>query len=552
MQVGFIRGAARASALSSALLLSLAVPVAHGQQPPDGPPAAAAPGALATLPEAPPSDAAPADPPRAEAAAADKDKDHGPQTPQTPPTPPTTPPTNQAQEPNAQAEQGAAATAATATLAAPNMMGDLLGAGRSTAFFYQRTRGNVFINGTGATSIFNPKVADNNSPVPEDRVAFRYNYFSRALAVTGDSGEAFFDPSLGLSRFGAPRFRGVVATRKYDVQDYTFSGEKTFFDGMFSVEVRVPFSHTVGHDQNLSVARVSRVGEDQDFESGRSIIGTEATPQDTLGTTDTEFGDMMVIFKALAYQSKTFYFSGGASVTVPTAPDTRVKVNDFLGDNSDNDIEIERRREFNISNDTWALSPFLAALWAPNDRFFAHGFLQFDIPLNHSTIFYSEAPVINTEPSELNLTPLFTTDSINEQTLMQVDVGTGYWLMHDRENGWLTGIAPTLELHYTTTLDNADIRTLPVAQQTSNLAVVGPQGQPISEPHPQVGNLRNRVDILDMTVGATFELGSRATVAAGVAFPLLQGDNRTFDYEVLLEVNYYFGPGRRSPAPQNQ
>ena len=82
--------------------------------------------------------------------------------------------------------------------------------------------------------------------------------------------------------------------------------------------------------------------------------------------------------------------------------------------------------------------------------------------------------------------------------------------------------------------------------------MVGPQGQPVPEPHPQVGNLRNRVDILDMTVGATFEFGKKATVAAGVAFPLLQGDNRTFDYEFLLEVNYYFGPGRRSPAPQFQ
>src|SRR5439155_23720858 len=136
-------------------------------------------------------------------------------------------------------------------LAAPNMIGDLLGAGRSVSFFYQRTQGSVFLNGTGSTNVINPKVADNNSPVPQDRLSIRYNFFHDALKVVGDSGQQVFDPSLGVSQFSAPRFRGIARTKTYDVHDFTFSGEKTFWDRAVSVEMRIPFSSTLSHHLDL-------------------------------------------------------------------------------------------------------------------------------------------------------------------------------------------------------------------------------------------------------------------------------------------------------------
>ena len=119
----------------------------------------------------------------------------------------------------------------------------------------------------------------------------------------------------------------------------------------------------------------------------------------------------------------------------------------------------------------------------------------------------------------------------------------GYWVMRRPGCQWLTGIAPTLELHYTTTLDNADIRVLPIANKSGGLSVVGPNGAPVAEPNSTVGNLRNRVDILDLTVGTTFEFNSRATLAAGFAFPLKGSSDRTFDWEFQLQLNYYFGCG---------
>ena len=429
----------------------------------------------------------------------------------------------------------------------------MLGAGRSLSFFYQRTMGSVFINGTGATNISNPSVAENNSPVPEDRVYFRYNFFKDALSVVGDSGAMFFDPSLGLGSNGGPRFRGITTTKNYDFHEFTFGGEKTFCDGRCSVEVRVPFSNSLASDLNLSVAKITNRGADIDNDSTESIVDTVSTPQNTLGTSDTEFGNMTVILKGLAYQSSHLAISGGASIGIPTGRDTRVRVTDFLGDFSDNDIEILRARDFHISNDTWSLSPFVAFLATPTERFFAQGFLQFDFPLNESRIDYTEAAIINTEPGEVHFDSLLASDSIREQTLMQVDLGTGYWLIKNRHDSWLTALAPTLELHYTTTLDNADLRVLPIAPKSGNLAVVGPGGAPIPEPNPIVGNQRGRVDILDLTFGATFVIGDRLTVANGFSFPLRSGDDRTFNWEYLLQINYYFG-GPRNPerfAPPN-
>jgi hypothetical protein len=60
------------------------------------------------------------------------------------------------------------------------------------------------------------------------------------------------------------------------------------------------------------------------------------------------------------------------------------------------------------------------------------------------------------------MTPPFTVHrNIDEQSLFQFDLGVGYWLYRNPEGHRLTGLAPTIELHYTTTLDNADLITPP-------------------------------------------------------------------------------------------
>ena len=120
------------------------------------------------------------------------------------------------------------------------MFGNLLGAGRSVSFFVNRTSGSGFINAVGSTNLVNPAVADNNSPVPADRVYFRYNHFADALSVTGVSSQ----PPV-LIPGTPPVTLALPATKQYNTDQYTFGFEKTFFDKRASVEFRIPFSTTL-------------------------------------------------------------------------------------------------------------------------------------------------------------------------------------------------------------------------------------------------------------------------------------------------------------------
>jgi hypothetical protein len=445
-------------------------------------------------------------------------------------------------EPTLGAEQAVAGPGGEVALSAPNMLGHLLFGSRSVTFRYNRAAGPVNVSDFGSTSIVNPAVADDNSPLPLDRAGFRFNYFDRAQQVTG---------------FGAPVFNAAgvgtafPVTKNYNVETYTFNVEKTFLDGLGSVELRVPFSTGLSSNLNLSASQVSGpAGTDGAFP-------VTATPAQTLGSNGTQFGNMTLIFKGLAYSCQRLSLSGGVALGIPSGDDTTVAITDYSGGTTQGAATIQRVRTVHIDNETWSLSPYVAYLATPTERLFAQGFLQFDFPLNDSTINYSNvyprgsafplpAPLVRFP----TLNPPFSVrGGIQEQALMQVDVGSGFWLLRDPSRRWLTGLAPTLELHYTTTLKNASIVTLPA----DNLLQIDPTkpGHLIQEQPPQVGNQRNRMDILDMTAGVTFLLSDRATVATGFAFPLRSGDNRTFDWEYLLQLNYYFGggPSARRFAP---
>lgn len=455
-------------------------------------------------------------------------------------------PTQPSAIPTLPAEQ-AVASVGESFAGAPNMIGDLLGAGNSISFFYERSQGAVFIFGTGSTSIINPKVSENNSPVPQDRVSFKYNFFENALHITGDSGILVPAPDLGLrtTTIGQqlPRFRSLLVNRDFDEQDFTFSFEKTFFDRQASVELRIPFGRTLSRDLDLKAASVVGTGRDQDGDTQNALI-TNPSPMNTLGNTGNELGNVSLIFKGLLYQNQTLAVSSGFSLNIPTARANHVKVTDFLGDDFDNSVEVERQREFTVFNETWALSPFAAVIVQPTRRSFIQSFLQFDIPLNKSTILYSETPLINREPFEILFDPLSTSDRIREQSLMKLDLSFGYWLINRPNAAWLTGIAPTLELHYTTTLNNADIRTLPIAPKSVPDSNFTNGLRPITalETPPQVGNLNNRLDVLNLTLGTTFEIANRATIATGFVIPLKGGSDRTFDFEFQLQLNWRFGP----------
>jgi hypothetical protein len=123
--------------------------------------------------------------------------------------------------------------------------------------------------------------------------------------------------------------------------------------------------------------------------------------------------------------------------------------------------------------------------------------------------------------------------TIEDQSLLQLDIGGGYWLYRNPMAQYVTGIASLLELHYTTTLEDADILTF--------------QPQPVlfefdratREFPTRVGNLANRVDFLNLTIGGVIEIDRDATLAVGYVAPLRDDFDRTFDGELNVQFNLY-------------
>lgn len=484
----------------------------------------------------------------------------------------------------------------------PNMIGDLLNAYRSVQFQYNGGGDFSPILSAGATTIRNNKVAENNSAVPRTRFSFRYNYFHNANTVQGFERTSQTTEVSNFSEFaGNPQSQNVniplVApkTESYDAHLYTFAFEKTFLEEMASLEVRIPFANTLDSTQNFIGAQPipgtgAPAGVTQFLDNNLGFVPvnvpTGAAPllgpgSDVLGQTDTELQDLTFILKMVLLQDTAgrspFLVSGGLGFTAPTAQNVNVTVVDTYDDGQGfepfvtdpslappfNTAPLDvfnvgalgsatnfRRRDIEIENEIWSLSPFLAAVLTPTDRSFINGFAQVAIPLNSAEVRYRERRVdlvardIFPNATGVNSAGLMfgpngsegdfrQTANLEEQTLLQLDIGGGYWLYRNRCAQYITGIASLLELHYTTSLDDADIVTFQSAPALLNSGLNSVEGP------TQIGNLSNRIDILNLTVGGVLELSNTATLAVGYVTPLRDEFDRTFDGELNVQFNLY-------------
>ena len=144
---------------------------------------------------------------------------------------------------------------------APNMIGDAFGPG------FLINNNELFASPGG--NVGSSKIAENSSPVPRDRVYLNYSYFD-----------------------GVPLLPNGV-----NVNRFTPGFEKTFFDGMSSIEVRTPFASTLSN--------TLFVNDPNDVSSA-------------------EFGNVTLFLKQLLYTSDTLAFSGGLGLALPTASDVTV------------------------------------------------------------------------------------------------------------------------------------------------------------------------------------------------------------------------------------
>lgn len=348
-------------------------------------------------------------------------------------------------------------------------------------------------------------VSENNTPLARDRYYFLYNHFSDVFTTTAFS-------------TGSAAFR----SRSWDVDRYTLGFEKRLPDGNWSLEVRVPFSSTLDPGLTLDVS-------------------------DNLGNRELAWGNISVILKEVVYQSSKLALSVGLGVETPTAPNSKVRLTEFAqvfnGTTGVTTENLIRFKDLRVDNDAVHLTPFLAMIYAPNESWFLQSFLQVNCPTDSNDVTYTDQ-LVDLQQLDPNTTsnfgPTTTRRAFGEQTLLQWSLAMGYWMVRN-PNGWITGVAPSLELDYTATLDNAHPAVitpdpLSLLRRNANGASSG-QTQDLSV----VNNFQNQMTILTMTLGLTFEVSNNSTLALGFGFPLTSNADRSFDYQVQLQLNHRFG-----------
>ena len=156
------------------------------------------------------------------------------------------------------------------------------------------------------------------------------------------------------------------------------------------------------------------------------------------------------------------------------------------------------------------LQPFLGALYTPNNRFFAQGFLQYDMAASGNSV------AINSTGTGLQ-----NAGTLTDPNNVFFDVGLGYWAYRSDAKRGLTGVVPTVELHHTNSVQDGD------------LVSAGPF---------HVGNFSGSAGITSLVAGTTFEFGRHTQLTAGYATPLGGGANRQYDGAFQFNLIQLLGP----------
>jgi hypothetical protein len=270
----------------------------------------------------------------------------------------------------------------------------------------------------------------------------------------------YFDYNHFENAMEAASFQGPAKSISLD--QYTFGIEKSFRDGLWSVDFRVPMNGAYGYE----------------------------APDITGGTH--HWGNLSLTFKRLLYTTDRFALGAGLGVGLPTGSDTRGRIG---------------TTDYEVLNDACYLLPYVGFMAQPTERIFVQTYLQFDVATLGNGVRFDNAGL----------------GRYNDQTLMYLDVQLGYWLYRNQNASFLTGLASVLEVHYTGTLQDTDV-------------VSGNNGVDFLT----IGNMYNRVDSTNMTIGLWGKIGELSTLGVAGVVPLCNNQNRQFDGEIQIFFNRNF------------
>ncbi|MGE0760709.1 MAG: hypothetical protein AB7F89_14655 [Pirellulaceae bacterium] len=337
--------------------------------------------------------------------------------------------------------------------------------------------GFVFDGGTVVYTDSNGLTTAQNGTFGNGELWFAEYSFSETthVDVPGGGGSVVRRIKLGENNSPDPRDRiywnfnhfNNVPNGFGDVNRYVFGFEKTFRDRGMSFDVRLPFASTLASEQIAEGA----------------------------GSKDIEFGNATITWKTLLYETDELLISGGFGVGVPTADDTRL-------------YRLDGRQILQIDNAAVHLLPYVAMSATPRENWFVQGFLQFDIDANGNPI-----------AGDVTGVSIERIGKLHDATYLFLDGSIGYWLYRNPYGRTLTGVTPVIELHYSTTLQDADAAT------GNGLTVQG---------------VSQRFDVLNMTLGTHLLLGQQLVVTPAIGLPLRSGDDQQFDIEAMVLANWNF------------
>jgi len=211
-------------------------------------------------------------------------------------------------------------------------------------------------------------------------------------------------------------------------------------------------------------------------------------------------GDFTVITKALMYANDDLALAIGMAIQTPTGDDLQVDViTPFVGD----------LNRFTFQNKAVHLIPFIGLSGQATERTFFHLFCQLDTPVNEQELTVED---LNTGSLQ--------TETIDPQTILQLDGVAGYWLRPTDRNAVISGIAAVLELHLATSLEPRDTP----ADITTSSALYSMQGG------------AETFSMVNLTSGLYTQFGDNHALRIAGVFPLTGGSGRAFDSELIVQL----------------
>jgi len=397
---------------------------------------------------------------------------------------------------------GGAGAAGPGAGAAPFIQGDAgFACGALTVGEFSATLGHPFF---GCSRL---NLAENGSPMPVDRAFVVYRHFNDVLET---------------DIFSTPDHDNRASL---SVDRVTFGLEKTMFCGLMSLELRVPFNNQLV--SNIYI-------EDNEGDYGGTI---------PVSSEEFALGNVGFALKTLLVERRNLAVSAGFGVKLPTGSDVTidVDVNNTQFDIQGNPVFASFDIRSMIANETVDITPFIAYSYVPRGRrFFSQGFLQLDVPVNPTHAVLGIDGVISDEGRTRDLSDAFGASDgveLSWQTLMRLNLQFGYYLYQDPCARYVNSVAGLFEVHYTTTLNDANTLQETIIYDSDLDYVIGPGTY--DDVTLEVGNLANRVDIVNLVLASAIEMG-KTEITPGFTIPLSTGDNKPFDWEFALMINRRF------------